>query len=107
MSITFTTPHRGGPGLNMASGNAADLLELLGLRGQWVGEAPAEDILGRCLIAQALLGVATDDGHGRGDVTDGRIVSCGRPPGYLADRLAELREIATWAHHHHLPVVWD
>lgn len=106
MSITFHTP-LGGPELNVANGNAVDLFELLGLPVEEWGEAPAEDLLGRLLIAQALLDVASDDEHGRPDVTDGRHTFCGRRPGYLADRLAELQKIATWAHQHHVPVVWD
>ncbi|WP_181871642.1 hypothetical protein [Sphaerisporangium album] len=104
MSITFTTT--GGPELNLASGNAARLLELLGLTEPW-GECEAEDFLGCVLTARGLLDVATDDEQGRPTVTDdGRWTWCGTPPGYLAGRLAELQDIATWAHQHHGPVFW-
>ncbi|WP_433329869.1 hypothetical protein [Spirillospora sp. CA-294931] len=106
MSITFTTT-LGGPELNMANGNAADLMKLLGLPVEAWGEAPAEDLLGRILLTQALLDVATDDERGKPTVTDGRWTDWGRPPGYMAGRLAELQEVATWAHHHHVDVIWD
>lgn len=106
MSITFQTTHTHGPELNMANGNAAAILQLLGLPADPGGEATAEQMLGRILIAQALLDVATDDENGTPDVHDGRVIYCGRRPGYLAERLADLQEIATWAHQHHVPVVW-
>ncbi|MEV7011730.1 hypothetical protein [Streptosporangium sp. NPDC051022] len=107
MSITFHTSLRIGPEVNLANGNAAWLLGLLGYDGQegW-GQAPAEDFLGRALLALGLLDIATDDEHGRLTVFDGRFVSCGTAPGYLAGRLAELQELACWAHQHHVPVVW-
>jgi hypothetical protein len=114
MSITFTTTH-GGPELNVANGNAVDLLQLLGLPVEPWGEAPAEDFLGRVLMAQALLNVATDDEHGRPAVFDEQgdlfgvtvpTVWCGRRPGYLAEKLAELHQIATWAHQFNAAVQW-
>lgn len=108
MSITFHTTATRGPELNLANGNAARVLELLGydLAEEWGGEAHAEDFLGRTLLAQGLLDVATDDEHGRPTVYDGRDVWCGTAPGYLAGRLAELHQLATWAHQHHALVVW-
>jgi hypothetical protein len=115
MSITFTTTH-GGPELNVANGNAVDLLQLLGLPAEAWGEAPAEDFLGRVLMAQALLDVATDDEHGRPEVFDeqgdlfgvtvGQVIWCGRRPGYLAERLAELHQIAHWANQFSAEVQW-
>jgi hypothetical protein len=105
MSINFAAALPGGPVLNVANGNAARLFELLGLGEEWDGEVPAEDFLGRCLLAHALLDIAGDE-QGRPDVHDGRFVECGYPPGYLAGRLVELHGIAEWAHHHHVPVVW-
>ncbi|ROO82595.1 hypothetical protein EDD29_0076 [Actinocorallia herbida] len=110
MSISFFTPGEDAPEeVNLANGNAARVLHLLGLPcGEWEmgGEATAEDFLGRILIAQALLDVATDDEHGRPDVTDGRFFFGGQRPGYLADRLAELEEVATWATRHGEDVIY-
>lgn len=107
MSITFHTGQTDGPGVNMANANAAMLIELLGLPVEPIGEEPAEDFLGRTLIAQALLDVTTDDEHGTPTVQDGWMTYCGQPPGYRAMRLAELQEVATWALTHQVPVLWD
>ena len=119
MSVTFTTAipqadtldltgQPGAPELNVASGNAAHLFGLLGLHFDGDGgKAPAEDFLGRVLLAQALLDVTTDDEHGRPGIRVGNWIDCGRRPGYLADRLACLREIATWAYERHATVAWS
>lgn len=108
MSITFATTAAGGPQVNLSNQNAAQLLDLLGLPwdGDWA-EAPAEDILGRVLLAQALLPAATDDGHGQPTVVERNWIDCGRRPGYLADKLAELHQIATWAHERRAAVMWS
>ncbi|TDD27360.1 hypothetical protein E1287_34655 [Actinomadura sp. KC06] len=107
MSTTFTTT-LGGPELNLHNGNARVVLELLGLPAEepW-GDAPAEDFLGRTLVAQGLLDVATDDAHGTPAFTDGRVTYGGRDPGHLARVLVQLQEIASWAHRHHADVTWD
>ncbi|MFD0857163.1 hypothetical protein ACFQ07_33475 [Actinomadura adrarensis] len=121
MSITFTTT-LGGPELNLNNGNAAEVLALLGFTTEdmWGCEAPAEDFLGRILMARALLDVSTDDEHGRpaytdngeslrglfGDGFQAEVIHGGRWPGYFADRLASLQEIAEWAYSHHADVRW-
>lgn len=80
-----------------------NILRLLGLIevGSW-GSVAADDFLGRVLLAQAMLG---DDG-GRDAVRAGNWIACGRSPGYLTDRLAELEEIATWALYRSVAVQW-
>jgi hypothetical protein len=107
MSVTFTSA-AGSPTLNVANGNAAELFELLGLEfdGDY-GEATAEDFLGRVLIAQALVGVAFDDENGRPTFSEGLETWCGRRPGYLAEKLAILHRIATWAVEHKAMVWWS
>lgn len=120
MSITITaaaitqdgildlTSRPGVPELNMANGNAAAVFDLLGLEFDGdVGEAPAEDFLGRVVLAQALLDVTTDDENGRPGYADGNWTTCGRRPGYLADRLTQLDQIATWAREHDAVVAWS
>lgn len=94
-------------GVNVNSRNGADLLALLGLEfdGDF-GGTTAEDFLGRVLLAQALLDVATDDVHGRPVVTEYRWTTGGRRPGYLAEKLAELHDVAQWAAAHHAEVQW-
>lgn len=111
MSITFAPALRGNrPEVNLANGNAAALLDLLGLRPEdaydmW-GEADAADFLGRVLLALALLDVTTDDVHGKPAVTERNWTDCGRRHGYLAEKLAELHEVGQWAAAHHTQVVW-
>jgi hypothetical protein len=97
MSVTITaatitadgvldlTSRPGVPQLNLNDGNAAELFDLLGLQfdGDF-GEAPAADLLGRVLLAQALLDVATDNEHGRPGYAEGHWNTCGRRPGYNA-----------------------
>ncbi|QBI56821.1 hypothetical protein [Streptomonospora litoralis] len=127
MSVTFFPEDHDedGPDLAVSNANAATLLRLLGLRpeqhadapdavgplgivlhDELAGIAPAEDILGRVLTATALLDVATDDANGRPMVRDGNVIDCGRRPGYLAERLQQLAEVAAWARDHGAAVVW-
>jgi hypothetical protein len=109
MSITFAPALVGGPMVNMANGNAAQVFDLLGLTydGDF-GEIAAEDFLGRVLLAQALTDVVTDDTRGLPARIEGaKWIDCGRRPGYLAERLTELHEIACWAHERNAVVVWS
>jgi hypothetical protein len=108
MSITFAPATVGGPTVNMANGNAAQVIDLLGLTydGDF-GELAAEDFLGRVLLAQALSDVTFDDVNGRPAVREGNWIDCGRRPDYLVERLAELQKIATWAHERNAVVVWS
>jgi hypothetical protein len=107
MSITITAAQDGAPQVDMHNGNAADVLDLLGIC--WdgdLGEAPAEDFLGRVLLAQALLDVARDDQEGTPALHEGRWHVGGRRPGYLAERLTELHDVADWAARAGVAVVW-
>lgn len=111
MSITFTpnTDAPGRPEVNMANGRAETIFDLLGFDPEqmWNGdEIPAEDFLGRVLLAQALLDVTTDDEHGTPDVIDGPDVYCGTRPGYFEHRLLELQQLAEWAKREGAAVVW-
>lgn len=108
MSITIRTAARRGPEINMSTGNAAQLMQLLGYdeEAMWNCEpVTGEDLLGRVLLAHALLDVATDDERGRPAVT-GRWTEWGTEPGYLAGRLAELADLASWAATNGHKVVW-
>lgn len=83
------------PEVNLANANARRVLEVLGLAdefGDLTGNATAEEFLGRCLIA---LAVEPADA-GVPAVQDGSFIDCGRPAGYLQDRLAELHDLAMW-----------
>lgn len=104
MSITF---HADGAHLNVSNDNADALLELLGLPAEPDGDIPADDMLGRVLIAQALVDVASADRQGLPAAVDGRWEDAGRRPGYLADRLATLADLATQASQHGGWVCWS
>jgi hypothetical protein len=108
-----------GPEVNVSNGNAIGLLEALGLGGDVVetgfGPAPedacgsldADDFLGRVLAAEIL---SVGD-PGRPEeievIEDGpTIIYCGTSEGYLDGRLAQLREVATFAKAHGRSVVW-
>ncbi|NYT96333.1 hypothetical protein [Salinispora sp. H7-4] len=107
MSITITASATGSPKVNMATGNAKQVLDLLGLTfdGDW-GTTTGPDFLGRVLLALALIGTTTD-AVGRPEVAEGRWTSEGRRPGYLAERLTDLRRLASWAVEHGADVDWS
>jgi hypothetical protein len=107
MSITITPNAAGAPEVNMANGNAAQILDLLGLDydGDW-GTTTGPDFHGRVLLAIAFLGTATADVEGLPARAVGRHIECGRRPGYLADRLTALRDLAVWACEHDADVEW-
>lgn len=119
MSVTFFATADGGPEVNVHNANAATLLSLLGYlkhepSGELVlldaddscGEDDAEGFLGRVLIAKAFLSSATDDEHGTPWVIDGNFMIGSRSPGRLAERLAELQEMAEWAQEYGHTVAW-
>lgn len=107
MSITFTADQDGAPQVNLHNDNAAEVLDLLGLAFDGdLGEATAEDFLGRVLLALAFLGVACGDQEGIPALHEGRWHVGGRRPGYLAERLTELHDVADWAARAGAAVVW-
>ena len=65
------------------------------------------------LTARALLDLGTDDEHGKPAVADGGpgtgrmlVIDCGRRPGYLAERIGQLEDIARDAAVHGARVTW-
>lgn len=109
--------------VNMASGNAALVCAALGLTPTeegWVGELAPQDFLGRVLLALAVspadegmpsrdLQPGDDAGPLLGVVREGgpRIIQGARHPGYLQERLTQLRALADWAVAHDAPVFYD
>lgn len=108
----------GGPEVNMANTNAAEVLAALGLltdtpapgepvTEELVGSCDAVDFLGRILLAQAIL--PSDPGR---PVTETqapggpRWIDCGRAPGYVQSRLADLTEVCDYALAHGVKVSW-
>lgn len=135
MSISFTAQWGAegdpqfGEDINMANGNAAVVLDLLGYHEQTepgvivlgacvslpaaFGETTPEDLLGRIAVARWGLDAATDDEHGKPSVSDGgpgtgraMVIDCGRRPGYLAEKLDALEAVARDAEAHGGRVCW-
>lgn len=98
------------PSLNMANGNAAEVLHALGCTSEEVycgGTAfGAEDFRDRVVVALVL----ADADPGRPASTTSSpggatFVECGVPAGYLQDRLSELLEVADFAVAHGRQVI--
>ena len=99
--------------INMSNSNAVLVCESLGINLEeegWCGSLPAQDFLGRVLVALAVspadegmpshdLQPGDDAGPLFGIVREGgpRIIQGARRPGYLQERLGQLRELADWA----------
>lgn len=107
--------------VNMANGNAVRVADVLGFRldpdhdGDLYGEMDAEKFLGHVLVGLAL--APADEGMPAHELAPGdpgrpawsgeaRFVMAERRPGYLQDRLAELRTLAEWAVANKEPVQW-
>lgn len=95
--------------INVSNVNARVLLENLGFSildedGELdlCGSAAGADLLGRVLLAQAL--VPTDAGVPA--VQTGNFIDCGRHEGYMDERFEQLSALATWAATHNAKVVW-
>ena len=90
-------------GINMANGNAADVLILLGYPvDEMYGSDDADSFLGRVLVA---LGLEPYD-EGRPTLTDGNFIQSGTHPGYRQHRLNQLHDLALWAKSHQSDVNW-
>lgn len=86
--------------VNMSNSNAAVVCDALGINLEeegWCGSVPAENFLGRVLVALAIQ--PSDEGIPSHELPTGgvRWIECGRRPGYTQDRLAQLHALATWA----------
>jgi hypothetical protein len=88
--------------VNMSNTNAFELLDVLGLSSESFGSLQASDFLGRILLAVA---VAPTD-PGRPTITEGSVTYCGRNPGYVQKRLAQMRDLAQWCATNNARVTW-
>ena len=98
--VVMSIPAAGELSVNMSSSNAFRVCQSLGIDLEdegWCGGMTAEDFLGRVLVALAIepvsAGIPSHEVPGPG----ARMIDCGRPEGYLQDRLGQLRELADWA----------
>ncbi len=102
------------PFVNVSNENAKELLSMLGLMEtevfseNCVGSVSAEDMLGRILLAEAL--VPTDAGVPLHTVASGEgtatLINCGRAPGYFQDKLALLKHVVAYAAERKLSMSW-
>lgn len=99
------------PQLQISNTNGLRLLESLGLstpeEPQYFGTVSSDDFLGRTLIALAL--EPADEGIPLVDsITSGgaRLIECGRPVGYLQQKLESLRDVITFAQKHNSNITW-
>jgi hypothetical protein len=93
--------------VNMSNANAVVVCSSLGIDLEaegWCGSLPAEDFLGRVLLALAI--TPTDEGIPAHEVAQefkpswvgqARMIECGRREGYTQERLTQLHELAAWA----------
>lgn len=70
------------------------------------GQCRAEQLLGRIILALEL-GPRDDGGPAHYLGPGKRFLDCGRPPGYVPDRLARLDVVARYARSQHRDVVWS
>jgi hypothetical protein len=92
--------------MNLANANAYDLMSFLGLEADYAGTVSADAVLGAALVAEAV--APRDPGHeGGADPRNPRMIECGRRPGYLNDRTAQIRALAEAAKAHGASVSWS
>ena len=90
---------------NVSNTNAAYIFDALGVVDEderMSGAMPADDLLGRVLLAEAI----SPSDAGLPAFTEGSVTYCGRPAGYLDEKLTALREIASYARTEKVLVVW-
>ena len=95
--------------VNLANGNAARVMRLLGYSGDdvYCGSARVDDFLGRLLVADGLLETSDE----RRPQTFKRfggatLVDAGEPAGYLNEKLKLLIDLANWAKTNHSDICW-
>lgn len=109
--------------VNMSNVNAAAVCAALGIdldAEGWCGSLPAQDFLGRVLVALAIAPVdegmpshvlqpGDDAGPLLGIVGENgpTIIQGARRPGHLQERLDQLRQLADWAVVHDADVYWS
>lgn len=104
----YAVPATPEPELNVSNTNADEILSYLGLATSegfseyCAGTMPAQDFLGRVLMAEAL----APEKSGLVTMQIENVVYCGRPDNYMAARFAKLREIAEWAIANDRSVSW-
>jgi hypothetical protein len=106
----YVKPQVEEPEVQMSNSNAVDLLDVLGLIEEGadfsdycVGSMPAQDFLGRVLVAKA---VAPESAE-RLPESQGNIHYGGREAGYVQAKLERMQEMAEWAIANQRKVIWS
>ena len=92
--------------LNVANGNAALILERLGVEFDYYGEIDGADLVGRAMVGNVGRddsGVASSEDRREGLAT---VIDCGVRPGYFEDRLGVLAELGLAAAERGCLVSW-
>jgi len=95
------------PALNISNNNGIYLLNYLGFeKPEYVGSVDADDMMGRILIAEGL--APHDEGVPDHQISSSgaTIIDCGRPAGYLQDKLKALHLVAEFAKKYNAQVSW-
>lgn len=95
------------PMLNISNNNGIYLLNYLGFENpDYVGSVEADDMIGRILIAEGL--APLDEGIPAHQIPSNgaTIIDCGRPVGYLQDKLKALYLIAEFAKKNNAQITW-
>lgn len=80
-----------GDWINVANANAHDIFHALGIISpELIGEIRAKDLLSRC---EAYLTHPTAEAQKLGYI-EGRVIQCGRRPGYISEKITALRDLA-------------
>ena len=108
MSVTFQIEgeradlETGANYLNLANGNAAELLRWLGLEDGNYGAIRSTDLAARC--RRRLWPEKRNEDPGREGAENGRVIDCGRRAGYLPEKAADLLKLCERAGHRR--IVW-
>jgi hypothetical protein len=95
--------------VNLANGNAARVMQLLGYTGDdiYCGSAAVDDFLGRLLVADGLL--ETSDERAPQTFTGHRgatLIDLGERAGYLNEKISLLIDLANWAKANNSDICW-
>lgn len=95
--------------VNMSNSNAADVIEALGYpRDEYCsGEAEPDDLIGRCLIAEAIAPDPALPSYTQTGINGARLIDAGRAPGYIRSKCYQIRVLAEQAKVLGRTVVWN
>lgn len=95
--------------VSMCNSNAADVVEALGYPREeyYSGEAEPDDLIGRCLIAEAIAPDPEMPSYEQIGSQGARLIDTGREAGYVREKCASIRALAERAKSMGRTVVWN